>query len=144
MRLVHDLGRSFGESRAGILAAGAMDCAETVRTTPNQHGYGTDSIFVLRCAGARFVVRRAGPDRREFLEYARLERSPPALPAGLAFGRSNAAELRERIGAPQSRSVRADTLRLRYRVPLDGAEEFVLFHLVSDVLRVVEWGFYVD
>lgn len=144
MRLVHDLGRSFGESREGIRKSLPRNCEESVRATPNQHGAGTDSIFVLRCPGARFIIRQAGPERREFLEYARLERSPPALPAGLQFGQSTAADLRRRFGAPLGRSVRADTLRLRYRVPLDGADEFVLFHLVQDVLRVVEWGFYVD
>ena len=53
-------------------------------------------------------------------------------------------ELRARLGQPIEGKKRGDTLMVTYRAPGDGAEEFIRFDLVKEVVRRVVWIFYID
>ena len=90
------------------------------------------------------MLRRAGPEGREFLVSTRLEQVGRPLTDSIQVGSTSLRTLREYLGVPANEESIADTLRVIYPVPRLAAEEFLHFLFVQDVLRAVEWKFYVD
>lgn len=137
-------GRSVGSSRREISTRLGDPVSVRVEPTPNRHGPGLDSIFRLDYGTRVYWVRRPAGSERELLELAEYTERGQRLAGDVVIQKTTFEQLRERFGQPIEGKRRGDTLMVTYRAPGEGADEFVRFDLVKDIVRRVVWIFYVD
>ena len=141
---VFHVGRSVGSSRREITATLGFPDSMRAEPVPNRHGPGLDSLFRLDYGTRIYWVRRPANADHELLEIVEiLDRNQP-FPGGIVVNKTSFEELRARLGQPIEGKKRGDTLMVTYRAPGDGAEEFIRFDLVKEIVRRVVWIFYVD
>jgi hypothetical protein len=141
---VFHVGRSHGSTRDELAARFGEPDAVRVDTVPNRHGPGTDSLFKLDYGSRIYWVRRPANMDREILELVEIfERNQP-LAGGVVVNRTTFEQLRDKLGQPLEGKRSGDTLMVTYRAPGEGADEYVRFDLVKDVVRRVVWIFYVN
>jgi hypothetical protein len=141
---VFHLGRSTGQSRREIHAKLGDPRSMRADTVPNRHGPGLDSLFRLDYGTHVFWVRRPANADHELLELVEIFESNRRLPGGIVVNKTTFEQLRARLGQPIEGRKRGDTLMVTYRAPGDGADEFIRFDLVKEIVRRVVWIFYID
>jgi len=141
---VFEYGRRNGSTRAQLTRG--LGAPRSVRsdTTPNRHGYGTDSIFRLDYGGIVYWVRRAGNNGPDLLEHAELLDGRRVLGVSVVVQQTTSKQLFAWLGMPPEREIRGDTVMVTYKAPGDGADEFVRFDLVRGIVRRIVWIFYVN
>jgi hypothetical protein len=134
---------SFGSTRPSLIKRLGKPSKIDVRAEANRAGYGNDSIFTLRYSGITFFIRQSGYDRKtELLDGAEQTKPPSSSPAALKIGSSTRRDVERVVGTTRDSSRRADTLFLTYPSPLIGADEWVVFAFVGNVLRAIRWVLY--
>lgn len=141
---LYDYGSGFGHSRRTIGDRLGPPVETVAEPTQNRYVAAIDSVFELRYPGLSFLVYRVSADGRELLMSIWLTDPGHDLPGGIRVGRTDRAALLARVGPPAETDSAADTLRLWYQRPTEGAEEYVQFHTLRDTVRAVRWIYYVD
>jgi hypothetical protein len=136
-------GSSFGVSQRSLAARLGKPLKVDSRVEANRAGYGKDTIFSVRYAGITFHVRQSGYDHKTQVLEAVEQTSPRSpSPTPLKIGTSSRRDIERIVGTTRDSSRQADTLFLTHQSPLTGADEWVIFALVGDVLRAIRWVLY--
>ncbi len=110
----------------------------------NLHTGGTDSTATWIFGGLQVGFWWSVEQDREFVTGVALTDSVPPLVDYFTVGRTRADDVVLRLGEPDRQSSIADTLVLSYLAPIAGPDQYVDFYVVSGVLRVIRWLFYID
>lgn len=145
IRAVYEFGMGFGTTRDAIRGRLGVPERAEVELAENRHDAAAiDSLFTLHYPGLSFRLNRPGPVDRDLLTDVLLTDRERELPGGIRPGRTTRAELEQVLGAPDTSTTLADTSIVMHTTPNPGAEEFVQFYLVDDVVDRVRWIPYVD
>jgi hypothetical protein len=136
----------FGESRSGLVARFGAPRSTSSDTLRNQHDPGVvDSLVTLWYAGfsVRFFVGSSG---NEFPLAVSVTDSSIGLPLPVGIG-SRRSAIDHYFGTPDYEKSRGDSLLTQFVVPSAGispGDNEVVFVLVGNTVRRIEWVYYID
>jgi hypothetical protein len=132
----------LGESRSEVIAALGAPISKTGDTLRNWHDTTVvDSLVTLRYPKLE-VEFFVGVGGKEFPTVVSVSDSNVRLPIGIGIGATQLA-LERVFGGPDFRTVRGDSVFMRFSVPGEVDNELV-FVLVANAVRKIEWAYYVD